>query len=74
MAKQKVTQWLKLTEDQHALLTAFAAEEHRSNANAAEILITRGLACWDRRRRREAEHAEVVSGLLTADEGAPDGQ
>ncbi len=74
MAKQKVTQWLKLTEEQHALLSEFAADEHRSNANAAEILITRGLACWERRRRRETGHAEVVSALLTADEGAPDGQ
>lgn len=69
---QKITQWLKLTPDQHKLLTEFADAEHRSNANAAEVLVARGLACWQRTRKREADHAEVVSALLT-DEGGPDG-
>lgn len=69
MAQQKITQWLKLTPEQHELLSRFAAEEHRSNANAAELLVARGLANWTRQRSREDKHAGTVSALLTSTEG-----
>lgn len=64
----KVTVWLKLDPDQHALLLAFARGENRSKANAAEEILRRSLSHWDRRRRTSARHADTVDRLLNQEE------
>lgn len=60
---EKATVWLKLAPDQHALLKEFMAAEDRSQANAAEQLVKRGLDHWNRRRKAVAKHHARLTAL-----------